>query len=71
MYFDSLVFSSEALQYLVDRYGADQIMIGSDYPFPWVAEPVDHVLETPGLSDAEKIAILGGNALGVFGITGR
>jgi len=23
---------------------------------------VDHVLKTPGLSDAERIAILGGNA---------
>lgn len=66
-----LVFTSEALQYRVDRYGANHIMIGSDYPYPWVAEPVDQVLETPGLSDIEKIAILGGNALEVFGITGR
>jgi hypothetical protein len=29
---------------------------------PWVKDPVDHVLDTPGLSDAERIAILGGNA---------
>lgn len=69
MYFDSLIFTREALQYLVNRYGAEHVMIGSDYPFPWVAEPVDHVLETPGLSDAERISILGGNALQVFGIT--
>ena len=69
MYFDSLVFSSEALRYLVVRYGADHIMIGSDYPYAWVSRPVDHVLETPGLSDSDKIAILGGNAMELFGIS--
>jgi aminocarboxymuconate-semialdehyde decarboxylase len=37
-------------------------MIGTDYPFPWTTTPVDHVLSTPGLSDADKRAILGGNA---------
>lgn len=68
MYFDSLVFTGEALAYLVERYGADHIMLGSDYPYPWVPAPVDHVLETPGLSDADRIAILGGNAMALFGI---
>jgi hypothetical protein len=29
---------------------------------PWVKGPVDHVLNAPGLSDADRIAILGGNA---------
>ena len=41
---------------------APQIVIGTDYAVPWVKGPVDHVLATPGLSDAERIAILGGNA---------
>jgi aminocarboxymuconate-semialdehyde decarboxylase len=68
MSFDSLVFTGEALGYLVERYGADHIMLGSDYPYPWVPEPVDHVLATPGLSDAERIAILGGNAMALFNI---
>jgi hypothetical protein len=30
--------------------------------FPWVTDPVHHVLGTPGLSDAGKIAVLGGTA---------
>ena len=68
MYFDSLVFSGEALRYLVERYGANHVVIGSDYPYPWVSRPVDHVLETPGLSDSDRIAILGGNAMELFGI---
>jgi predicted TIM-barrel fold metal-dependent hydrolase len=37
-------------------------VLGTDYPFPWEETPVDHLLATPGLSDAERVAILGGNA---------
>jgi aminocarboxymuconate-semialdehyde decarboxylase len=62
MYYDSLVFTPEALRHLAAEVGASQIMMGTDYPFPWVSAPVDHVLKTPGLSDAQKEAILGGTA---------
>jgi aminocarboxymuconate-semialdehyde decarboxylase len=62
LYFDSLVFTPEALRHLANEHGASQIMIGTDYAVPWVKGPVDHILNTPGLSDAERIAILGGNA---------
>ena len=62
MYYDSLVFTPEALRHLVAEVGADRIMIGTDYPFPWVGDPVDHVLKTPGLNDAQREAILGGTA---------
>ena len=58
---DSLVFTPEGLRHLVAEYGASQIVIGTDHPASWPAGGVDQVLETPGLSDAEKIAILGGN----------
>jgi hypothetical protein len=30
--------------------------------FPWVKNPVDHVLSTPELADDDKVAILGGTA---------
>jgi len=62
IYIDSLVFTPTALRHLVNESGASQIMIGTDNPIPWAKNPVDHVLETPGLSDDERIAILGGNA---------
>lgn len=61
LYVDSLVFSPEALRHLVAVCGSSQIGIGTDYPFPWTTTPVDHILETPGLSNADKIAMLGGN----------
>jgi len=62
LYFDSMVFTAEGLRHLVAECGASQIMIGTDYPFPWSTTTVDHVLNTPGLRDAEKRAILGENA---------
>jgi len=70
LYFDSLVFTPEALRHLVAQVGASQIMLGSDYPFPWEGHPADHVLATTTLTDDEKVAILGGNAARLFGMTG-
>jgi len=62
LYFDSMVFTPEGLRHLVAECGVSQIMIGTDYPFPWSTTTVDHVLNTPGLSDADKRAILSENA---------
>jgi aminocarboxymuconate-semialdehyde decarboxylase len=63
LYFDSLVFTSEGLRHLVAEAGASQIVLGTDYPYGFGSEhPVDHILSTPSLSDAERRAILGENA---------
>ena len=62
IYSDSLVFSPEALRHLVAQCGASQIMVGTDFPFPWTTTPVDHVLSTPSLSNTDKRAILGETA---------
>ena len=68
LYFDSLVFTPEALRHLVAETGSDRIVMGTDYPFPWTQTAVDHILATPGLSDAERVAILGGTASALLGI---
>ena len=62
MYYDSLVFTPEALRHLVAEVGSSHIVMGTDYPFPWVTAPVDHVLDTSALRDADREAILGGTA---------
>ena len=68
LYFDSLVFTPEALRHLAAEVGADHIVVGTDYPFPWVTEPIDHVLRTPELDDAQKRAILGETAARLLGL---
>jgi aminocarboxymuconate-semialdehyde decarboxylase len=60
LYFDAMVFTPEGLRHLIAVCGASQLALGSDYPFAWEEHPVDKVLDTPGLSDAEHEAILGG-----------
>ena len=62
LYFDSIVFTPEGLRHLVAECGASQVVIGTDYAVPWVKDPVDLILNTPTLSDADRIAILGGTA---------
>ena len=68
IYFDSLIFTPEALRHLAAQVGSGQIMLGSDYPYPWELHPVDHIFATKTLSNAEKAAILGGTAARVLGI---
>jgi len=71
LYFDSIVFTAEALRHLAAETGPGQIVMGTDYPFPWTSTSVDHILDTPGLSDADKVAMLGGTAMTLLGITPR
>jgi len=68
LYYDSIVFTPEALRHLAAEAGAGQIVMGTDYPFPWTSTSVDHILNTPGLSDADKVAMLGGTAAKLLGL---
>ena len=62
IYFDSLVFTPEALRHLVAQVGTGQIVLGSDYPFPWQLQPVDHIFASASLSDDDRADILGRTA---------
>ena len=62
LYFDTMVFTEEGLRHLVAEVGASQVMIGTDYPFPWSTTTVNHVLNSKSLNDAQKRAILGETA---------
>jgi aminocarboxymuconate-semialdehyde decarboxylase len=68
LYFDSIVFTPEALRHLAAEAGPGQVVMGTDYPYPWTSTSVDHILNTPGLTDADKIAMLGDTAAKLLGI---
>ena len=63
LYFDSLVYTRHQLEYLVQQYGADHVLVGTDYPADMgEIDPVGFIEGAAGLSEPEKAAILGGNA---------
>ena len=68
LYFDALVFTPEALRHLAAQVGPSQIVMGTDYPFGWTSTSVDHILGTPGFSDAEREAMLGATAARLLGL---
>jgi predicted TIM-barrel fold metal-dependent hydrolase len=41
-------------------------VLGSDYPYPWQLNPVDHIFDSTSLSDDEKADILGRTAEKLF-----
>lgn len=70
LYFDTLIYSEEALRYLLGLVGPERVLFGSDAPFP-IAEPkpVASVAERIAyLPTADQALILGGNAARLLGI---
>ena len=62
-YFDTITFDRDMLAHMVKRYGADHVVLGTDYPYDMGMEhPVDFIGGTPGISKADKDRIMGGNA---------
>jgi aminocarboxymuconate-semialdehyde decarboxylase len=63
LYFDTIVFTRHQLEYLVDQYGADHVLVGTDYPADMgEVDPIGFIEGARGLDDNERRAILGGNA---------
>ena len=69
MYFDTLIFTSEALRHLAAEVGVNQLMLGTDHPYPWQPASVDHILQAEGFTDQERIAMLGGTAANLLGVS--
>jgi aminocarboxymuconate-semialdehyde decarboxylase len=62
-YFDTITFDHGMLAHLVARFGADHVLLGTDYPYDMgVERPLDFIGGVKGLSKAEAAAIEGGNA---------
>lgn len=63
MFFDSLVHEAAKLDYLIKLVGADQIALGSDYPFPLGEAEPGRLIGTMGYDDEIKEMLLSGAAL--------
>lgn len=61
IFVDSMVFTEEGLRHLVAEMGASQVLYGTDIPYEW-PDTLDLIANAPSLSNAEKEALVGGNA---------
>ena len=66
LYFDSIVFQPDILQFLIQKVGADRIMLGSDYPFPIGDQEPRKVIEMANCSQEEANLMLTENARKLF-----
>lgn len=67
--FDSLVYSPAGLRKLIDQVGAEQVVVGTDYPFDMGHYDIHALVgTTAGLSAEQRAAILGGNAARLLAI---
>ena len=68
-YFDSITFDPRMLKQLIDRYGADHVMLGTDYPYDMGEDdPRGIIAEVKKLSALDRKLIEGGNAVKLFKI---
>lgn len=66
---DCAVFDPEALELLISKMGIDNVMLGSDYPFPLGEQNIgDLVRQTASLSDADRQQIYTSNAKRFFNL---
>jgi len=62
-YFDTITFDTTMLRQLIDKYGARQVVLGTDYPYDMgMYDPLGHVRKVPRLSRADQALVMGGNA---------
>jgi aminocarboxymuconate-semialdehyde decarboxylase len=62
-YFDTITHDPEMLRRLIDRYGADHVVLGTDYPYDMADDnPLDTVAGVKRLSREDRALVTGGNA---------
>lgn len=68
LYFDTTVFEPKMVEYLVEEFGEDRVLMGSDYPFDMGPTDPLGFLSGARLTDSARDAITGGNAARFFKI---
>ena len=70
LYFDTVIFSEMQLRHLIEAWGADHILMGTDYPYDMSEpDPVGQIDSVERLSTPDKALVWGGNAQRLLGIT--
>ncbi|WP_319457271.1 MULTISPECIES: amidohydrolase family protein [unclassified Mycobacterium] len=68
-YFDTMVFEPGQLRYLIDTYGADHVLLGTDYPYDMGDDdPLALLASTAGLDQGQLELVAGGNAARLLGL---
>jgi aminocarboxymuconate-semialdehyde decarboxylase len=68
-YFDTMVFEPDQLAFLIDRYGPDHVLLGTDYPYDMgETDPLGLVRRVDDLSPDDVDLIIGGNAARLLGV---
>jgi aminocarboxymuconate-semialdehyde decarboxylase len=67
LYFDSCVYERSVLQHLVEKVGAQRVLLGSDYPVG-ESKPIEFITDAAALSPGEKERIVGANAASLLGL---
>ena len=68
VYVDTIVFTPHQLRALIEVFGADHVIMGTDYPFDMADyDPIGHVCNS-GLDEKTVAAICGGNAKRLLGL---
>jgi aminocarboxymuconate-semialdehyde decarboxylase len=72
LYFDTIVFDRQQLKHLVNLWGADHVLVGTDYPYDMgMYDPRGFVDGCDFLTAADKAKIEGLNAAKLLKIAGR
>ena len=69
VYVDSVVFTPGQLEALVKTFGADHVLMGTDYPFDMLEhDPIGHINSVTSFDDSTRAALAGGNLKKLFGM---
>ena len=65
-YFDTIIHSTEALDYLIKLVGPERVMVGSDYPFDMGSYQFNDLLKKINISEVDRNKIKSENAMRLF-----
>jgi aminocarboxymuconate-semialdehyde decarboxylase len=69
IYFDTVVFTPLQLEALVKTFGADHVVMGTDYPFDMLEhDPIGHINSVEMFDDATRAKLAGGNVKKLLGM---